>query len=106
MKYNENRNINISDSENNSIVTNNVVNSSIGENRVNLSNFLNNEFVNIHMAWYGLYNFLLGGRDANIIDLNYKKEWDILFKNQIFSGGYSKTPFFGVICGSLYRNYD
>jgi len=48
----ENRNINISDSENNSIVTNNVVNSSIGENRVNISNFLNNECVNIYVTWY------------------------------------------------------
>ena len=46
------------------------------------------------MTWYLLYNFLLGGRDANIIDLNYKKkEWNILFKNQIISGDYSKTPF-------------
>jgi len=70
----EYRNINISNSENNSIVTTNVVNSLINENRVNLSNFLNNECVNI-------YNFLLGGRNAYIIDLNYKKEWDILFKN-------------------------
>ena len=50
------------------------MNSLINENRVNLSNFLNNECVNI-------YNFLLGGRNADIIDLNYKKEWDILFKN-------------------------
>ena len=59
------------------------MNSSIGENRVNLSNFLNNECVNIFMTliWYRLYNFLLGGRDTDIIDLNYKKEWDILFKN-------------------------
>jgi len=64
----ENRNINISDSENNNIVTNNVVNSSIGENRVNLSNYLNNECVYIYGSWYGLYNFLLGGRDADIID--------------------------------------
>ncbi|KAG4085497.1 hypothetical protein H8356DRAFT_1326515 [Neocallimastix lanati (nom. inval.)] len=32
-------------------------------------------------------------RDADIIDLNYKKEWNILFKNQIISGDYSKTPF-------------
>ena len=52
------------------------MNSSIGENRVNLSNFLNNECVNIFMTliWYRLYNFLLGGRDTDIIDLNYKKE--------------------------------
>jgi len=47
------------------------VSSSIGENRINLSNFLNNECVNIYVAWYGLYNFLFGGRDADIIDLNY-----------------------------------
>jgi len=45
------------------------------------------------VRWYRLYNFLLGGRDADIIDLNYKKEWDGLFKNQIISGFYSKTPF-------------
>ncbi|KAG4081558.1 hypothetical protein H8356DRAFT_1335177, partial [Neocallimastix lanati (nom. inval.)] len=44
------------------------------KNRGNLSNFLNNE-------------------DADIINLNYKKEWNILFKNQIISGDYSKTPF-------------
>ena len=43
----ENWNINISDSENNSIVTNDIVNRSICENRVNISNFLNNEYVNI-----------------------------------------------------------
>ena len=43
----ENRNINISDSEYNSIVTKNVVNKSIGENRVNISNFLNNECENM-----------------------------------------------------------
>jgi len=40
-----------------------------------------------------LYTFLLGGRYADIIDSNYKKERDILFKNQILSGDYSKTPF-------------
>jgi len=45
----ENRNINISDSENNSIVTNNIVNKSISENRVNINNFLNNECINIYM---------------------------------------------------------
>jgi len=75
------------------IVTSNLVNNSIGENRGNLSNFLSNEFVNIYVTWYRLYNFLLGGRDADIIDLNFKKEWNILFKNQIISGDYSKTPF-------------
>jgi hypothetical protein len=43
---------------------------------------------------YGLYNFLLGRRNAaEIIDLNYKKEWDVLFNNQIISSDYSKTPF-------------
>jgi len=73
------------------ITTNNVVNSSIVENCVNLRYFLNNECVNIYATWYRLYNFLLGGRDADIIDLNYK--WDVLFKNQIISGNYSKTPF-------------
>jgi len=74
----ENRNINIYDRENNSIVTNN---RSIGENHVDLSNFLNNECVNIYVTWYRLFNFFFSGRDANIIDLNYKKEWDVLFKN-------------------------
>ena len=80
---------NISGSENYNIVTTILVNSSIGENRGNLSNFLNNECVNIYVTWYRLYNFLLGGRDADIIDLNYKKEWNILFKNQIISDDYS-----------------
>jgi len=46
----ENININISDNENDSVVTINVVNSSIGKNRVDLSNFLNNEYVNIYMT--------------------------------------------------------
>jgi len=70
------------------------VKSSISENRVNISNFLNNECVkNIYVTWYRLYNFLLGGRDAEIIDLNYKKDWDVLLKNQINSEDYSKTPF-------------
>ena len=45
------------------------------------------------MTWYRLYNFLLGEKDVGIIYLNYEKEWDILFKNQIISGDYSKTLF-------------
>ena len=45
------------------------------------------------MMCYWVYNFLLGGRDTDIIDLNYKKEWVILFKNQNIIGDYSKTPF-------------
>jgi len=89
----ENLNINISDSENNCIVTNNEENWSIGENLVNISNFLNNECVNIYVTWYQLYNFLLDGRGADIIDLNYKKEWEVLFNNQIISDDYSKTLF-------------
>ena len=68
----------------------------IVENRVNLSNFLNNECVNMYVTCYWLYNFLLDGRDTDIIDLNYKKEWDILFKNQIISSDYSKTLYFRV----------
>jgi len=56
----------------------------MGENRVNLSNFLNNECSNIYVTGYRLYNFLLGGRDADIIDINYKKEWYILFKKDHF----------------------
>jgi hypothetical protein len=76
----ENKNINISDSENNSIVTvtNNVVNNSISENGVNSSNFLNNECTNLYVTWYRLKNFLHGGRDADIINLNFIKrngEW-------------------------------
>ena len=89
----ENRIINISNSENYNIVTTNLVNSSIGENHGNLSNFLNNECINIYVTWYRLYNFLLGGRDADIIDLDYKKEWDNLFTNQSISSDNSKTPF-------------
>jgi len=46
----ENRIINISDSENYNIVSSNLVNSSISENRGNLSNFLNNEYVNIYVT--------------------------------------------------------
>jgi hypothetical protein len=45
-------NSSISDSENNSIVINDIVNSSVGENRVNLNNFLNNEYVHIYETWY------------------------------------------------------
>jgi len=69
------------------------VNRLVGENCVNISNFLNNNCVNIYVKWYWLYNFFPGGRDADIIDLNYKKEWDVLFNNQNISGDYSKTPF-------------
>jgi len=77
----------------NNIVTNNVMNRSIGENRVNISNFMNNKVVNIYVTWYQVFNFLLDRRDADIIEFNYEKEWDTLFKNQIISGNYSKTPF-------------
>jgi len=56
----ENRNTNISDSEYYNIVTSILVYSSIGENRGDLSNFLNNECVNRYVTWYRLYNFLLG----------------------------------------------
>jgi len=73
----ENNNINNNDNENNSIANANVVNSSIGENRVNLSNFLRKECVNIYVKWYRLYNFLLCGRDADIINFGYKKEWNV-----------------------------
>ena len=69
------------------------MNKSTGENTVNISNFLNNECVNIYLMWYRLYMHPLGKRDADIIDLNYKKEWNVLFKNQIISGDYSKTSF-------------
>jgi len=64
------RNINNNDSDNNSIVTNNLVNSSIGENHVNLSNFLNNKCVNIYVTKFRLFNFFFGGRDTDIIDLS------------------------------------
>ena len=70
-------------------------------NRVDISNFLNNECVNINVTWYRVFNFLLGGRDADIIDLNYKREWDVLFNNQILSGDYSKNTVLGAIRGSL-----
>jgi uncharacterized protein (DUF2062 family) len=83
------------------IFTNNVVNRSIGENRYNESNFLNNECANIYETWYRLYDFLLGGRDADNIDISYKKEWDILFMNQIISGDYLKNPILGTIYDSL-----
>ena len=43
----ENWNININDSKNNSIITNNVANRWISECSINISNFLNNEWVNI-----------------------------------------------------------
>ena len=69
------------------------MNRSTSDNRINISNFLNNECVNIYVTWYRVYNFLLGGRDVEIIDLTYKTEWDILFNNQIISGNYSKIPF-------------
>jgi len=76
INYNNKRNnivnnSSFSDSENNNIVTINVVNSSIGENRVNLSNFLNNEAVNVYVMWYRLYNFFHDGRDTDIMDLNF-----------------------------------
>jgi len=43
-------------------------------------------------TWYRLYNFLLGGRYKDIIDLKYKKVWNVLFNNQIVFGDYSRTP--------------
>ena len=58
----KNRDFNISDSDNNS---------------VNFSNFLNNECVNIYVTWHWLYNFILGWKDADVIDLNYKKECNV-----------------------------
>ena len=82
------------------------MNNSIGVNRVGLSNFQNNEYINIYVTWYRLYIFLLGGRDADIIDINYKKEWDVLYKNQIISGDYSKTLFLMRSSALFYRNYD
>ena len=45
------------------------------------------------MAWYQVYNFFLGGGNTDIIDLYCKRECDILLRNQIISGDYSKTPF-------------
>jgi len=47
------------------------------ENSVNISNFLNNECVNIYVTWHWLYNFILGWKDADVIDLNYKKECNV-----------------------------
>ncbi|KAG4107289.1 hypothetical protein H8356DRAFT_1332627 [Neocallimastix lanati (nom. inval.)] len=74
----DNININISEYANYSVIINNVVNRSISENRVNINNFLNNE-------------------DVDIIDLNYEKEWDVLFKNQTISGDYSKKVILGIM---------
>ncbi|KAG4102223.1 hypothetical protein H8356DRAFT_1341884 [Neocallimastix lanati (nom. inval.)] len=71
----------ISDSKNNSIVTTNVVNSSVDKNRVNLSNFLNNECT----------------LSISII----KRNRMFLFKNQIISGDDSKTPFLVRSAGLL-----
>jgi hypothetical protein len=66
--------------------------------------------------------FLLGERDADIIDINYKKKWDVLFYNQIFSSDYftisflvrsaapfaeimpRATPFFFILFGSKIKN--
>jgi len=59
----ENRNINISDTINNKFFTNSIVNRTIGENRVNIINFLSNECVNIYVSWYRLCNILLGVRE-------------------------------------------
>jgi len=70
------------------------VNWSIDKNCVNISNFfLNNECVNIYVAWYQLYNFLRGEGDVDIIDLDYTKELEILFNKQIISSDNSKTSF-------------
>jgi hypothetical protein len=51
----------------------------------------------LYVTCYQLYNFLLGERDADIIDLNYKKEWDVLFNNQIISGDLFKNSILGEI---------
>jgi len=63
------------------------------------------ECVNIYVTWYLSYNILLGGRDTDINDLNYKKEWHILFNNQIISDDYSKTPFLVRSTVLFYKNY-
>ena len=49
--------------------------------------------INIYVTWYRVDNFLLDGRDTDIIVLKYKKEWDVWLNNQIVSGDYSKTFF-------------
>jgi len=56
-------------------------------------------YVNIYVMWHRLYNFLLGRRDADIIDLNYIKEWEcfVCFNNQIISGNYSKMTFLVIL---------
>ncbi|KAG4102362.1 hypothetical protein H8356DRAFT_1358339 [Neocallimastix lanati (nom. inval.)] len=78
-----NKNINIIDSENNSIITNNVVSSSIGENRINLSNFLNNEDADIIDL-----NYNLGGEPFR---LPYQEQRVALF--ELIADWYSKKPF-------------
>jgi len=51
------------------------VNSSIGENRINISNFLNNQCLNLYVTvvQIKIASFLVE-RDADIINLNYKKK--------------------------------
>jgi len=41
------------------------MNRSIVVNHVYISNFLNNECVNIYVTWYQSYNFLFGRRNLN-----------------------------------------
>jgi hypothetical protein len=36
--------------------------------------FLNDEYVSIYVTWYRLYNFFLGGRDADVVDSSYQKK--------------------------------
>ena len=57
------------------------MNSSNDENHVNLSNFLNNECVNIYVMWYRLFILIIKWNEM------------FLFKKQIISGDYFKTSF-------------
>jgi len=59
----KNKNTNISDDEGNNIVTNNVVNRSIGGNRINISDFLNSV---IYGTGY-IISFLMEGMHSLLI---------------------------------------
>ncbi|KAG4094615.1 hypothetical protein H8356DRAFT_1427789 [Neocallimastix lanati (nom. inval.)] len=55
-------------------------------NRNNIVN--NSDSENFNIVAINLVNSSIGENRANL-----KRKWDILFKNQIISGDYSKTPF-------------
>ncbi|KAG4100101.1 hypothetical protein H8356DRAFT_1422948 [Neocallimastix lanati (nom. inval.)] len=74
---------NINKNNNRNNIVNNSRNSDSGNSIINISNSENYNIVTSNVV------------NSSIVEnhLNYKKEWNILFKNQIISGDYSKTPF-------------